>query len=143
MGTKAANHSARWLAAVQLKNSITKYWRPRLNTRCASSTLPADAHVMQCRQDIPAPVEEASTRWLMVACVCVICRTMSGEEKDHLRRKLLDLIAEQDDQVVSGTYAYPNDLCHRMHLLCRWQARRRCKSCSTGVVSCRSRRRLR
>lgn len=31
VGTKAADHSARWLAAVQLKNSITKYWRPRLN----------------------------------------------------------------------------------------------------------------
>ena len=28
-----------------------------------------------------------------------ICRSMPAEEKDHLRRKLLDLIAEQDSQV--------------------------------------------
>lgn len=31
VGTKAADHSAKWHAAVQLKNCVVKYWRKRLN----------------------------------------------------------------------------------------------------------------
>lgn len=30
ISSKDADHSARWLAAVQLKNSVNKYWRSRL-----------------------------------------------------------------------------------------------------------------
>jgi hypothetical protein len=29
VGSPQVAHSARWLAAVQLKNSINKHWRPR------------------------------------------------------------------------------------------------------------------
>ncbi|WIA20395.1 hypothetical protein OEZ85_004815 [Tetradesmus obliquus] len=32
IGSKDADHSARWLAAVQLKNSVNKYWRPRYDS---------------------------------------------------------------------------------------------------------------
>eukprot|EP00879_Flechtneria_rotunda_P025885 GHRR01027540.1.p1 GENE.GHRR01027540.1~~GHRR01027540.1.p1 ORF type:complete len:987 (+),score=414.93 GHRR01027540.1:174-3134(+) len=32
VGNQGADHSARWLAAVQLKNSVNKYWRPRYDT---------------------------------------------------------------------------------------------------------------
>jgi hypothetical protein len=29
VGNQQVDHSARWLAAVQLKNSVNKHWRPR------------------------------------------------------------------------------------------------------------------
>lgn len=35
MATKAADHSARWLASVHLKNTVVRHWRPRRNTGCA------------------------------------------------------------------------------------------------------------
>ena len=41
----------------------------------------------------------SSPVFLHVSAQCNICRSMPAEEKDHLRRKLLDLIAEQDSQV--------------------------------------------
>jgi hypothetical protein len=30
VSSREAEHSARWLAVVHLKNSVTKYWRSRL-----------------------------------------------------------------------------------------------------------------
>lgn len=32
ISTKAADYSARFSAAVQMKNLVKKYWRPRLNS---------------------------------------------------------------------------------------------------------------
>eukprot|EP00882_Tetradesmus_deserticola_P030292 GHRQ01033993.1.p1 GENE.GHRQ01033993.1~~GHRQ01033993.1.p1 ORF type:complete len:225 (+),score=98.09 GHRQ01033993.1:341-1015(+) len=32
VGSQEAEHSARWLAAVQLKNNVNKYWRPRYDS---------------------------------------------------------------------------------------------------------------
>jgi hypothetical protein len=34
IGNQDADHSARWLAAVQLKNSVNNYWRPRYDSGC-------------------------------------------------------------------------------------------------------------
>jgi hypothetical protein len=33
VANKAAEHSARWLAVVQLKNCISKYWRVRADQK--------------------------------------------------------------------------------------------------------------
>jgi hypothetical protein len=43
IGNQQADHSARWLAAVQLKNSVNKYWRPRYDSGCACRTIVAAA----------------------------------------------------------------------------------------------------
>jgi Importin-beta N-terminal domain len=34
MGAAEADHSARWLASVQLKNNISRHWQSRPNQRC-------------------------------------------------------------------------------------------------------------
>lgn len=39
IGSNSADHSARWLAAVQLKNVVNKHWRPRYSSGCAEAVL--------------------------------------------------------------------------------------------------------
>jgi hypothetical protein len=51
IGNQEADHSARWLAAVQLKNSVNKYWRPRYDSGCACRKTSAAASTAQCSQE--------------------------------------------------------------------------------------------
>lgn len=54
MGSQQVDHSARWLAAVQLKNSINKHWRPRYDRGCGRACRPrraaAGAPIALCRR---------------------------------------------------------------------------------------------
>lgn len=38
VGNKEHDHSARWLASVHLKNSVSRNWKGRPDARCAEST---------------------------------------------------------------------------------------------------------
>lgn len=140
MGTTAADHSARWLAAVQLKNSIAKYWRPRLNSTYALHHTKLTYFALRPELQISVNVQSQSTLHeapqasactptrcpvplLLLRRDASICRSMPAEEKDHLRRKLLDLIAEQDSQVRCKTAddgAYIES--HRLACMQHWDA---------------------
>lgn len=81
LGSRDSDHSARWLAATQLKNTVAGYWRARADKR-----------------------------------------GVTPEEKSHLRGKLMELIAEPDNQV-----KYCGHRCSEM--LCALFSMHTCQMC--------------
>ena len=92
VGNKENDHSARWLASVHFKNTVTRAWRGRLDQRCVVVVLTA------------APVSSRSIS-NQLGFFFGECRGLTAEEKAHLRTKLLQLIEQDDNQVRSNSHA--------------------------------------
>ena len=105
LASKDAERSAHWLAAVHFKNSCNKYWRSRLpgcvhpRERCNGAPT-SGAVPLACV--LPGPPACAKPALLHPAACPVSrpgCSSLSEEEKAHLRRRLLDLVEQQDQQI--------------------------------------------
>ncbi len=93
MSSRQADHSVRWLATIQLKNTVTRHWRQRADSRhtpgLAWFIVPVHPHMLEPRE-FAEPARPGRGG-------------ITDSEKAYLRGKLLTLIDQDDTQARTPT----------------------------------------